>query len=257
MAIHSTEDLSRTPGKRKPGPRSDSPFHIFLLLGQSNMAGFPRARKTDKVKDNRILVLGYDECSATSRHENTWDIACPPLHECWIGALGPGDWFAKTLIDRYPRGDTIGLVPCAVSGEKIETFLKTGGSTYTWILRRAHIAQQAGGIIEGILFHQGESNNGDVRWPGKVKTLVQDLRTDLGIGNLPFIAGELLYSGNAAGHNTLVHQLPCIISHCFIVSASGLVVDPADTEWNLHFSHDSQVRLGKRYARKMIEVLHL
>jgi hypothetical protein len=38
-------------------------------------------------------------------------------------------------------------------------------------------------------------------------------------------------------------------------------VDPDDTKakggYNLHFSHDSTVELGKRYAAKMIEALNL
>jgi hypothetical protein len=31
--------------------------------------------------------------------------------------------------------------------------------------------------------------------------------------------------------------------------------DPADTQWNLHFSRDSVVEFGKRYAQTMIEAL--
>ncbi|MBN2440299.1 MAG: hypothetical protein JXJ04_03110 [Spirochaetales bacterium] len=234
-----------------------STFHIFLLLGQSNMAGYPTAQAADKVENSRIRVLGFDNCSATGRQTDQWDTAQPPLHECYQGAIGPGDWFAKTIIDRYPAGDTIGLIPCAISGEKIETFLKNGGSRYSWIINRARIAQNAGGVIEGFLFNQGESNNGDTSWPGKVNTFVNDLRNDLGIGNVPFLAGELLYSGSCAGHNVLINQLPGIISNCYVVSASGLVVDPADTQWKLHFGHDSQVTFGQRYAQKMIQALGL
>ncbi|MBN2534749.1 MAG: hypothetical protein JXB88_17825 [Spirochaetales bacterium] len=245
-----------TPGPETPTPTGGT-FHIFLLLGQSNMAGYPKAQTADKVENSRIQVLGYDECSATGRHTDQWDIACPPLHECGMGAIGPGDWFAKTIIDRYPSGDTIGLIPCAISGEKIETFMKNGGSKYSWIINRAKIAQQAGGVIDGILFHQGESNNGESSWPGKVNTLVQDLKSDLGLGNIPFLAGELLYSGSCAGHNTLINQLPSVVSNCYVISASGLVVDPSDTQWKLHFGHDSQVTFGQRYAQKMIEALGL
>jgi endo-1,4-beta-xylanase len=223
-------------------------FHCFLLLGQSNMAGYPKAQDSDKVQNQRILVLDYDT--------NQWRVAVPPLHETWQGAIGPGDWFSKTIINELPAGDTIGLIPCAISGEKIETFMKSGGSKYNWIIQRSQLAQQKGGVIEGILFHQGCSNNGDSTWPGKVKTLVTDLRNDLNLGNVPFIAGELLYSGSCAGHNTLVNQLPSVITNCYVVSASGLVVDPADTQWGLHFGHDSQVTLGKRYAEKMIKALN-
>ena len=226
---------------------------MFLLLGQSNMAGYPKAQASDKIKDDRILVLGYDNNPSIGRIENKWDVACAPLHEAWNGAVGPGDWFAKTLINKVPSGDTIGLVPCAISGEKIETFMK-GGSKYNWILQRARLAQEKGGVIDGIIFHQGESNCGDPNWPGKVNTLVEDLRKELSIGNVPFIAGELLYTGGCASHNRLVNQLPNVVRNCYVVSANGLTKDPSD-QWNLHFSHDSQVELGKRYAQKMIQAL--
>jgi hypothetical protein len=231
-------------------------FHVFLLLGQSNMAGYPKAVAADKVEDPRIKVLGFDACGPTGRAEGIWDTAAPPLHECWNGAIGPGDYFSKTILNHYPNQDTVGLVPSAISGEKIETFMKVGGAKYNWILARAKAAQNAGGVIEGILFHQGESNCGDPAWPGKVKTLVSDLRADLGLGSVPFLAGELLYSGSCAKHNSLVNQLPSLLTNAHIVSAQGLAMDPAD-EWNLHFAHDAQVTLGTRYADKMISVLGL
>ena len=230
-------------------------FHVFLLLGQSNMAGYPKAQQADRAEDPRVRVLGFDNCAATGRQTDKWDTAAPPLHDCWSDAIGPGDYFAKTIVDVVPQGHSIGLVPCAISGEKIETFLKVGGTKYNSILQRGKLAQQAGGVIEGILFHQGESNNGDSSWPGKVNTLVTDLRADLKLGNIPFLAGELAYSGSCAGHNTLVNKLPSVVSNAFVVSASGLVVDPADTQWKLHFGRDSQVSFGKRYAAKMIEAL--
>jgi len=229
---------------------------VFLLLGQSNMAGYPKALDADKVKNPRIKVLGFDACAATGRKQDQWDTAVAPLHECWNGAIGPGDYFSKTLVDVIPAGDTIGLVPCAISGEKIETFLKNGGTKYNWILQRAKLAQQAGGVIDGILFHQGESNSGDSSWPGKVNTLVTDLRADLGLGNIPFLAGELAYDGGCAGHNVLVNKLPSVVTNAYVVSAQGLALDPADTQWHLHFSHDAQVAFGKRFEAKMVEALH-
>ncbi|GEM_PF-1065876 len=235
-------------------PTAAAKFHCFLLLGQSNMAGYAKTQDSDRVEDPRVLVLGYDNNPRLGRVTNEWDIACPPLHPAWLDAIGPGDWFGKTMIQKVPAGDTIGLIPCAISGEKIETFMKSGGSKYDWIINRAKLAQQKGGVIEGIIFHQGESNNGDPNWPGKVATLVEDLRKDLNLGDVPFLPAELPYTGGCAGHNKLVNQLPSLISNCYVVSANGLVIDPDDT-YNLHFSHDSTVTLGKRYAEKLIQVL--
>ena len=232
---------------------SESTFHCFLLLGQSNMAGYPKAQASDKVKDERILVLGYEDNPSIGRKKDKWDVACPPLHEAWNEAVGPGDWFAKTLINKVPNGDTIGLVPCAISGEKIETFMK-GGSKYNWILERAKLAQTKGGVIDGIIFHQGESNCGEPNWPNKVNKLVTDLRNDLKVGDVPFIAGELLRTGECSFHNRFVNQIPSVVKNSYVVSSEGLVVDPSDT-WNSHFGHDSQVILGKRYAEKMQKAL--
>ncbi|HEX2925427.1 MAG TPA: non-reducing end alpha-L-arabinofuranosidase family hydrolase, partial [Ruminiclostridium sp.] len=243
------------PGEGKEDPKPEKKFHCFLLLGQSNMAGYAKAESSDKVEDPRVLVLGYDNNAALGRVTDQWDVACPPLHPAWLDAIGIGDWFGKTMIQKAPEGDTIGLIPCAISGEKIETFLKSGGTKYDWIIKRAKLAQQKGGVIDGIIFHQGESNSGDSSWPGKVKTLVEDLRKDLNLGDVPFLAGELLYSGPCAGHNKLVNQLPSLIKNCSVVSAEGLVVDAGDTQYRLHFGHDSAVTFGKRYAEKMIQAL--
>ncbi len=230
-------------------------FHVFLLIGQSNMVGYPRPLDEDMVEDERILVLGKSNCSKTGRVKDEWDQAAPPLHACSDG-LGPGDYFAKTLIEALPEGDTIGLVPCGENGEAIETFLKDGGEYYDGIIRRAKIAQDSGGVIDGILFHQGESNNGQTFWKDKVATLVADLKADLGIEtDIPFLAGELLYSGSCAGHNKQIAKLPDVIPNAYVISAEGLEVDPSDTEWELHFSRDAEVEFGKRYGEKMIEVL--
>lgn len=247
-----TRDVGPTIGQATPVAPT---FHIFLLLGQSNMAGYPKALASDKVRNPRVRVLGYDNCAATGRQQNKWDVATPPLHECWNGAIGPGDYFAKAMLDELPEGDTIGLVPCAISGEKIETFLKRGGAKYGWILERARLARQAGGVIEGMLFHQGESNCGDPAWPEKVRALVQDLRTDLSLASIPFVAGELVPTGACARHNALVNKLPQLMSQTFVVSASGLGLDPSDTTWRLHFDHTSQITLGMRYQSTMMEAL--
>lgn len=234
----------------------DEKFHVFLLLGQSNMEGYPKAEEADRVENERVTVLGYDKCSLTERKKDEWDVAAPPLHSCWNDGLGPGDYFAKTLIEVLPSDHRIGLVPCAINGEKLVTFSKERGTKYDWILERAQLAQHAGGVIEGILFHQGESDNGNPQWQKDVNALVENLRADLGVGDIPFLAGELLYTGDAADHNELVNGLPDVVSNAHVVSAQDLVLDATDTEWNLHFSHDSQVTLGIRYAEKMREVLN-
>jgi hypothetical protein len=230
--------------------------HVFLLFGQSNMAGYARATDADKLENPRIRVLGFDNCGATGRTADEWDVAVPPLHECGPGAVGPGDWFSKTLIEKLPATDEILLVPCALSGQAVSVFSK-GTEKYTWMVNRVKKAQAMGGVVEGMLFHQGESDCGNSQWPGRVKQLVTDLRTELELGDVPFLAGELPYESACGNHNPLVNQLSTEITNAHVISAEGLNLDPADTQWNMHFGHDDTVELGKRYEAKMSELLGL
>jgi hypothetical protein len=242
---------------------ADPNFYVFLLIGQSNMEGMPQPQEQDRVTDERVKVLAYDNCANLARTYNEWYTAAPPLHACFAG-VGPGDQFGKTLAAAYPQA-TIGLVPLGISGVDIDFFRKGvtsarrtefrippdnhWGGAYEWVIERATLAQQSG-VIRGIIFHQGESDTGQAVWVDKVKGMVTDLRTDLGLGDAPFIAGELLHGGCCAVHNSIVNQLPSQITNAHVISASGLA--GADTA---HFDLAGQRELGVRYGQKMIEVL--
>src|SRR5690606_20984010 len=63
----------------------DPNFHLFLLSGQSNMAGAPAPENSDKTENPNILVLGYNNCQNLGRTYNEWDVASPPLHDCYGG----------------------------------------------------------------------------------------------------------------------------------------------------------------------------
>jgi hypothetical protein len=178
--------------------------------------------------------------------------------------VGPGDYFAKTLIDSLPQGASIGLVPCAVNGAPIDLFRKDVARTgydlppdnhwetgYEWIISRAQKAQETG-VIRGILFHQGESDNGQAAWVDKVAEIVADLHADLGIGNVPFLAGELYRAGCCSEHNDLVHELPNVIPNAHVVSSEGL--SGVDV---YHFDLPSQREFGRRYGQVMRDALAL
>jgi len=243
--------------------QDDKEFKVFLLIGQSNMEGQPKPEAKDLMSNPRVQVLAYDNCPNLSRTYNEWYTATAPLHGCWAG-VGPGDYFGKTLAAHYPNA-TIGLVPCAISGVDIDMFRKGvtsarraefrippddhWGGAYEWVLERARLAQQSG-VIRGIIFHQGESDTGQAVWVEKVKGMVTDLRADLGLGEVPFLAGEVLHGGCCDSHNLIVSQLPSQITNAFVISASGLV--GADTA---HFDLAGQREFGTRYGRTMLDAL--
>ena len=237
-------------------------MQLFLLFGQSNMEGTPKPEAEDLEENSRVRVLGYDDFG--DRRWNEWAVARPPLHRSWAG-VGPGDSFGKAMAEAWPDA-TIGLIPCAISGVDIDFFRKgvvskrreefeippdnARDSAYPMVIERVRLAQEQG-VVRGILFHQGESDTGNSAWVGKVEQIVADLRADLGLSDaVPFVAGELLYSGCCAAHNPLLQQLPGVIPNAHVVSAAELT--PLD---NAHFDLESQRELGRRYAEAMLAAL--
>jgi len=270
----------------------DPNFYIYLLFGQSNMAGpCNNQNATAQARDpqpadcdttSRIKVLAWGDCNATSypcgfqlnRRYDQWYTAFPPYHNCHEG-IGPADYFGKTLLDSIRQDITIGFVPCALSGQKIEVFMKgmnapiddhtrpTNGGTkissggYEWMVKRAKIAQQSG-VIKGILLHQGEANSGEKdAWVNKVKSIVADLKNDLSLGDIPFIAGELIQDPaadqGAKQLNPYVNKLPNEIPNCGVASSQGFKLRPGDT-WRLHFACDGVREFGRRYAMEFLRL---
>ncbi len=252
--------------KAEPDPN----FHIYLMFGQSNMDGAAAIEPQDKITNDRVKFMANLDCNDLKRTYGNWYTASPPLNRCqhpltaWIG-LGPGDYFGKTMADGMSSTVTIGLVPASVPGTPIELFQKSApigrnnanipaqfNGGYAWLLDMAKKAQ-ASGVIKGIIFHQGESNTSDQQWKFKVKEIVTDLRQDLNIGDVPFIAGELLYAdynGCCHWHNPEINKLPGILSNSFVASAAGLPNIPGD---GAHFSTESVREFGIRYAQIMLE----
>jgi|AntDeeMinimDraft_5_1070356.scaffolds.fasta_scaffold00103_41 chitodextrinase len=239
-----------------------SNLDIYLLFGQSNMEGAGPIEAQDRETNPRIHLLADLGCSNLDREYGEWYQAEPPLNRCNAG-IGPGDYFAKTMIEEMPEDGGIGLVPAAVGGADIALFQKgapigrndrdipsqfDGG--YQWLLDLAQQAQQVG-TIRGILFHQGETNTGEAEWPSVVQGIVENLRSDLGIGDVPFLAGEVLYDGQGGccgSHNALINELPDVVSNAHVVSAEGL----AGQDY-AHFTTEAYREFGRRYAEEMLE----
>jgi hypothetical protein len=253
-------------------------WDLFLLFGQSNMAGAPQAEQQDKTTNPRIKVLAFNNC--TGKTFDQWYLASPPLHNCGEG-LGPGDYFSKTLLDTSDKLglgiDTIGLIPCAISGVDISFFSKgvkssrrgdfkivpqdTGISAYLWMLNRVKTAMTKGNL-RGILFHQGESDWTDTArkaWPGRVEAILKNLKTDLGLTtDIPFVAGELrpklgrtTNESCCYAHNPYVSQLVSEQPNSALVSSAGLTA-LSDA---YHFDAPAQRIFGHRYAAAMVPLL--
>jgi hypothetical protein len=253
----------------------DPNFYIFLCLGQSNMEGFPRTiEKQDSTVDDRFQVLATVDCQNQGKTKGNWYPAIPPLCRCNTG-LCPADYFGRTMVANLPKNIRVGVINVAVAGCKIElfdednfqTYASTvqswmtniindyGGNPYEYLIKMARLAQKDG-VIKGILLHQGESNTDDKEWPSKVKTVYNNLITDLNLDadKVPLLAGEVVNTdqgGVCASMNSIIATLPSAIPNSYVISSAGC----SARQDHLHFNSAGYREFGKRYAVKMLSLL--
>jgi peptidoglycan/xylan/chitin deacetylase (PgdA/CDA1 family) len=216
-------------------------LEVYLLVGQSNMAGRGTVDAQSQMTSESILMLDKT---------NNWVVAKDPLHSDRASAgVGPGISFAQALLADH-KNRQIGLVPCAWGGSPIKVW-QPGAKyfdnfPYDEAVARAKIAMQKG-VLKGILWHQGESDNDPKKaeaYLEKLKALVANLRRDLNAPNLPFVAGEIGYFNKENHINPIINKLPAEVENTAVVSAKDLT-DRGD---HLHFDTPSARELGKRYA---------
>ncbi|HTN74887.1 MAG TPA: sialate O-acetylesterase [Pirellulaceae bacterium] len=230
-------------------------LHLYLLVGQSNMAGRGKVEAPDKQPHPRVLMLNK---------QDEWVPAIDPLHfDKPAAGVGLGRSFASALAAANPE-ITIGLVPCAVGGSPIDAwkpgvyYAPTKSHPWDDALRRAKLAQESG-EFHGILWHQGESDCTDKLAPdysAKLQALVKAFRHELG-AELPFVIGQLgKFDGqpwNAArtavdqAQRDLTKQLP----HVAFVESTGLK-PMAD---KVHFDAASCREFGQRYATVYLQLV--
>lgn len=232
--------------------KPDPSFQLYILIGQSNMAG--RGPITAELKDEsnpRVLMLNKDK---------EWVLAKHPLHfdKPRAAAVGPGLAFGIKMA-KANNDIKIGLIPCAVGGSPIEHWLPgaydkaTDTHPYDDAVIRIKAAMAAG-VIKGVLWHQGESNSSPERaqkYLAQLTELIQRVRALVGNPDLPFIAGELgRYRPVYANINNKLAKLPAQVPYTAVASSEGLV-HKGDTT---HFDGPSAEELGRRFAVKMLQV---
>ena len=213
-------------------------FEVYLLIGQSNMAGRGRLDAESRRENPRLLLLDS---------ANQWVPATDPVHfdKLKAVAVGPAISFAQKMLEPDSR-QAIGLIPCALGGSLIKVWQPSAGylkkfHPYDDALARARLAMQQG-TLKGILWHQGESLSDSppaAQYLKNLVMLISRLRTDLQRPDLPFVAGEIGYFNKANYLNPILSQLPRQVSATAVVSAQGLTdkgdklhVDPASArDW--------------------------
>ncbi|MGY3090006.1 hypothetical protein ACVWYF_003054 [Hymenobacter sp. UYAg731] len=241
-------------------PARREKFQLYLLIGQSNMAGRGAVEAQDTLPNRHVLRLNP---------AGQWEVAKDPIHfDKTAAGVGPGLTFGR-LMAAPDSTVTIGLIPCAVGGSGIDAwmpgayFADTKTHPYDDALARARTAMQTG-TLAGIIWHQGESDSNPEKsavYQQKLKLLIQQLRADLQAPALPFVAGQLpafqinkvgpdgqpQINDSAVRLNEALAGLQKQVSNYAFITAEGT----ADVGDHTHFNAVSARLLGQRYAAAM------
>ena len=230
--------------------RVDNKLNVFMLIGQSNMAGRGLLDEVAVLRSLNIRMF----------RDGQWISAKEPLHtdKPDIAGVGLGMSFAADLLKESP--DTaIGLVPCAVGGTPLDRWMP-GADLYDNAIAITRQALSAG-TLKGILWHQGEAESNEPykanSYGDRFQKMITCLRRDLNAEDVPVITGEIghfLEEYNGCDHfetvNSQLNQLCETIPNYGCASASAL----RDNGDHLHFNSESLREFGKRYAWEYIKL---
>ena len=233
-----------------PGvPTDRARFHLFLLAGQSNMAGRGKVEPQDTRPIPRVLMLD---------RQGVWVPAVDPMHyDKPVAGVGLGRSFAAALTAADPDV-TIGLIPVAAGGSPIDTWTPGGyhdqTKSHPWddAIARARVAMGAG-TLKGILWHQGESDATPALAAGyaaKLTDLVARFRSTLGAPDVPFIVGQLGQFPDVPWDDD--RRLVDAAHRSLTARVARTAYVPADQLTHggdrIHFDSASLRELGRRYA---------
>ncbi len=223
-----------------PAPKE---MKLFLLIGQSNMAGRGKVEPQDKVENPHIFMLNK---------ELKWVPATDPLHfdKPGMAGVGPGSEFAREILKADPNA-AIGLIPCAFGGTSLDQW-KAGGKLYTAAVERTKEAMKQGKLA-GILWHQGESDSNDpknvVTYSDRLSVMIGQLRTDLQADKVSVVLGELIHGFKTNDSiNVALAAAAKKIPLCALASSDGL------GKKELHFDAADARAFGKRYATEYLKL---
>ena len=215
--------------------------HSFLLIGQSNMAGRGFLGEVEPICNERLKVL----------RNGRWYPMYTPVN-CDRPFSGVN--LAESFADAYAKEHDVdvGLIPCADGGTSLDHW-QVGGLLYDHAICQARLATRTS-TIAGVLWHQGEADCSDVRYPfyqEKLRVILDSFRKDLGLYDVPFLLGGLgeylpLRSEHYKNHvhvNAALEKLAEENPMTGFVCAKGLKPNPD----NLHFCSEALREFGLRY----------
>jgi len=234
--------------------KSEKPYKVFLLAGQSNMDGCGRSEELPKnyrvhpdnivTWDNKLKVwvpLGEDSFAAAREKQ-----------------FGPEIVLSHKLSAAYPD-HTIALIKTSAGGTKL---------CKHWLPEQKMYSRFAGNIdlATGALWMQGESDSETLEmaeaYEENLKLLIRTMQQLTGKDDLPFVMGRI--------SSSLLKETPWVFDYTPVVQEAQEKVAAGDEavhlintdklptlEDNTHFNTKGQIKLGKAMAKIMLHEIKM
>ncbi len=226
----------------------------ILMLGQSNMAGRGFLDEVPPIYNERIQML----------RNGHWQMMSEPInYDRPVSGISLAASFAQAWCIDNP-GDTIGLIPCAEGGSSLDEWA-IDKPLYRHALSQTKFALENSELI-GILWHQGESDsyNGQYKdYHDKLLEIVNSLRIDLSVPDIPFVIGGLPdflgktgFGASCTEYTLIEKELEHFTQeqdNCYFVSAKDLESNPD----GIHINAQSLRIFGLRYYESFSKQYHL
>ncbi len=225
-------------------------IHSFLLIGQSNAGGRGFPEEVEAISDDRIFVL----------RNGRWRKMYVPAN---ADRVTSGICLIESFALRYAeeKGVEVGIIPCADGGSCLDQW-QEGSLLFDHACFMASLANRTS-TIAGVLWHQGESDCYDERYPlyeEKLTKIFAAFRKKLDLYDVPFLVGGLgdylKDCPRSPKYQNYVYVNEALRSYAAktpmtgFVSAEGLGANPD----NLHFSAKALRQFGLRYYDEFLKL---
>ncbi len=242
------------------------PVKVFLLAGQSNMAGYASVSGLPAAlaqPQNGIMIFAGGQVSAAMA--DTWG-TLGPNYGYTKGYFGPELTFGRTMADSMP-GSRIALIKYAVGATDLAVNWRPPGSGSTvgiYYLSFINEVKTALATLDtqyipeitGMLWMQGEHDARNIsmaeEYEKNLTNFISDVRREFNAPSLPFIIG-MIDNQKAWIYNEMVRNAEIAVSH---TAADAGIFDTHGLPTNgVHYTRDGMVRLGQLFGQTVLSLL--
>ena len=225
-------------------------IHSILIIGQSNMSGRGFMDEVSPIINDKLYVL------RNGRWQNMY---VPVNPDRPMAGINLAESFADLYADEHKVD--VGIIPCADGGTSLEQW-QVGGLLFDHACYMAELASRTS-TIAAVLWHQGESDCSDARYPlyeERLTVILDAFRKKLDLYDVPFLVGglgdylEFCELSDEYKNYTYVNEALKKVAEknkmTGFVSAEGLEPNPD----KLHFSAKALRDFGVRYYNEFLKL---